>query len=128
MQISLEEFLEQKSTQSFIDDLSELIKEAAKSVSNNKVVYLIPTGGGANLPFIADIVENLSKGADPIQVEIRDAMPVELRESNPDLIAPYPQLAVAVGGSMPDLPEQKRDIRGGIKDPGKMEMVPSYKS
>ena len=127
LQISLEEFLQQKSTQSFIEDLSQLIKEAAMSVSNNNVVYLIPTGGGANLPIFADIVENLSKN-EAVQLEMRDAMPAELQESNPDLIAPYPQLAVAVGGSMPDLPEQKRDIKGGIKDPGKREMVPSYKS
>ena len=126
--ISLEEFLSQKTTINFVEKLKSLIVTAGKIVDNGNTVYLVPTGGGARLPFIKQIVGEIRTENHSLTMEIRDAMSQELKETNPDLVDPYPQLAVAVGGSMPDLPEQKTNISGGINDPGRTEMRPSYKT
>ena len=127
LNVTLDEYLQQDTTKRFVSELTGLITAAAKKVFNNKTVYLVPTGGGARLPFLAQIVQDIYKGPDSLSMEIKEAMPVELQETNPDLIQAYPQLAVSVGGSMPDLPIQKTNIRGGIMDPGKRVIEGSYK-
>jgi|GEM_PF-6819623 len=126
--ITLAEFVQQRLVKNFVREIKTLVAVAAEKVFNKKTVYLIPTGGGARLPFIKQIVDEINDENNEISLEIKEAMPEDLKQTNPDLIEPYPQLAVAVGGSMADLPEQKSDIRGGISDPGKRVMEGSYKS
>jgi hypothetical protein len=57
-----------------------------------------------------------------------EAMADNLRETHPDLIDPYPQIAVALGGCLPNLPEQRPSISVGITTPPKMTLAPVYKS
>lgn len=68
---------------------------------------VVLTGGGASLPMVSD----LAKGV--VEVRGRKIMrkptpvvPAWIEETYPQFSSQYPQLAVAIGGAAPELPEQ----------------------
>jgi hypothetical protein len=65
-----------------------------------------------------------------ISFSLRDPALEGMAEIYPDLIDPYPQIAVAVGGALPMLPEQRKSAKGGEIDgaDGPRYVAPSYKS
>jgi hypothetical protein len=89
----------------------------------------LATGGGAGLPIVQELGEKgILYGGKQVKFKLIGAMADDIRESYPDLIDPYPQIAVALGGSLPHLPEQKASIGMGITTPPKLTLAPMYKS
>lgn len=128
--ITLADFMSDSRIQTFINDIQNTIQVAAFAVHpDGGTVKLVPTGGGARLSFIENLVgSGMQKDGKTIQCVQVDAMPSSLKQSNPDLIDPYPQLAVAAGGSLPTLPKQISPIPSGPTNTPKRHIVGSYKS
>jgi len=127
--ISLEEFLKDSRIQNFINEIKTALDEASFALSpDGGTVKLVATGGGSRLPFISTISAGGAQlDGKAINYILVDAMPVDLKQSNPDLIAPYPQLAVAAGGSLPSLPKQIASIKSGISNTPKQHIGGFYK-
>jgi hypothetical protein len=71
-----------------------------RSFVSRRPVHVVTTGGGGNLPFILDYIS--SDEVDDI-VAIEDEHPRWVKD--PALQVLYKQLAVAIGGALPRLPE-----------------------
>lgn len=128
--IKLADFLDTPPMVRLFDKIKGAVAEAAFLVADSdNVVYLVPTGGGARLPFLTDLAGGtVQKDGRSLQLKLRDAMPEALKEPYPDLVPVYPQLAVAVGGAVPFLPEQRQSIGVVTADPGKKTLGPVYRS
>jgi molecular chaperone DnaK (HSP70) len=67
-------------------------------------IEVILTGGGKGLPMVQDLINRAQRESN---------YPVTLTDTTPDWIADtnwsklFPQLAVAIGGAMPNMPEQR---------------------
>ena len=67
-------------------------------------IEVILTGGGKGLPMVQDLINRAQREWN---------YPVTLTDTTPDWIADtnwsrlFPQLAVAIGGAMPNMPEQR---------------------
>jgi hypothetical protein len=116
VQISLPEFLAYGPVASFTKSLVEMVaRSAAKVVGDNKHVILVATGGGAQLPFVGELGETgVTYEGRHIELVIGDAVPDDVRSAYPDLVDPYPQIAVALGGALPNLPEQMADLTSAV--------------
>jgi hypothetical protein len=110
--------------------IKDMVSKAAFAIrERNARVYLVPTGGGASLSLIKELVsEPLVDGDQRVKLELRDAMPEQLKEAYPEIEPYYPQLAVAIGGAHPALPEQKPTIEHFDGDPGPKVLGPIYTS
>lgn len=132
VQVSLDEFLQTDLVQTFVSKLKELVAEAACAVVGDEDhVVLIATGGGAHLPFVKQIADsgvNCGKGLKRVRFEMREPILPDLAELYPDLERPYPQIAVALGGALPSLPEQKASMKEGLTKTPPMHIAPMYKS
>ena len=108
---------------------SMVAKAASVVVGDGQKVYLVATGGGSSLPFVRELAERgvVYEGR-TIMFATRDPVLPEVRQRNPELISIYPQIAVALGGSLPNLPEQRANVAAGLKDAPVYVMAPSYKS
>jgi molecular chaperone HscA len=117
LQIEIDEFLNHSSVENFKKSIAEKFKDVLKSMNKNIAlrfadggVSVVLTGGGAKLPM----VEALAKGMDYIHgVQItRNVVPLvpEIFSSDKELSDVYPQLAVAIGGTMPHLIDEKSAI------------------
>lgn len=128
--VSLDDFLNDSRIQTFIEEIKTALKEAAFALCpDGGTVKLVATGGGARLPFISDIANSGSQlDGKAINYRLVDAIPIDLKQSNPDLIPPYPQLAVAAGGSLPSLPKQIASIKSGISHTPRQQIGGFYKS
>ena len=128
--VSLDDFLNDSRIKNFIEEIKAALREAAFALCpDGGTVKLVATGGGARLPFIGDIANSVSQmDGKVVNYLLVEAMPEELKQSNPDLIAPYPQLAVAAGGSLPSLPTQVTSIKSGIAFTPRQQIVGFYKS
>jgi hypothetical protein len=69
-----------------------------------------------------------SSGDKHVSLNLSDAMPGDIRTKYPDWIDPYPQIAVALGGSLPNLPEQMSSIPAGLTSAPKRTLAPIYRS
>jgi len=130
VKIELDELQKQSTIQNLFKKITDLVKEAASCVAGDEtVINITATGGGAALPVVQALdgkwVEFIGKR---VQLKLTKAMPAELEESYPELADPYPQVAVAVGGALPNLPAQVNSIQEGVSDPGKKYLAPMYKS
>jgi hypothetical protein len=128
--IGLQEFLDYPPVVDFTQRIRELVGKAAIAVAGDyKQVNLVATGGGANLPMIKNLAE---EGGDyegkHVSIVWRDSIPDGVAEEYPDLVVPYSQIAVALGGCLPVLPEQRASIAHGISGAPKTVLMPSYKS
>ncbi|MET4363475.1 hypothetical protein ABIB06_004069 [Bradyrhizobium sp. LB8.2] len=128
--IELQEFLDYPPVVDFTQRIRVLVGKAAIAVAGDyNQVNLVATGGGANLPMIRNLAE---EGANyegkHVSIIWRDSIPDGVAEEYPDLVAPYSQIAVALGGCLPVLPEQRASIAHGISGAAKTVLMPSYKS
>ena len=112
--VKKDDFLNSNRVQNFSQRLGTKFSEVLSAVGDGYLDLLartdlkvVLTGGGASLPMVAD----LSTGV--IEVKGRKIMrtrtplvPNWIEESYPQFAPQYPQLAVAIGGATPDLPEQ----------------------
>lgn len=128
--VSLDEFLKDEVVVGIFRVITELVSEAALAVSGSgDKVNVVATGGGATLPVISSlngmVIDSNNKR---ISLRLRQAMPVEVGEEYPEFADRYAQLAVAVGGSLPNLPKQVSSIPEGILIAEKRTLSPVYKS
>jgi len=130
IEISVEELTGTKAVISLFSDIREIVTDAAILVSgDDKVVNLVATGGGANLPIIQNLTDQpLTKNGKNLRLRLKSSIPKYVSDAYPNLIDPYPQLAVAVGGALPNLPQQINSISEGITDPGEKHLTTIYKS
>jgi molecular chaperone HscA len=107
---NLDELLALPSLQRFADDLwerfSETLSEAVEFTRNLEPppawIEVILTGGGSQLPMVRELVSRAQ--SDP-PVKLIDAAPQWTKRTS--WSTAFPQLAVAVGGAMPVMPEQR---------------------
>ena len=130
VEIELSEFLQIESMKNLFDEIKTIVTDAAFVViGDDPSVQLVATGGGASLPVVQDLVSGpIKKNGKQLRLRPRDAMPNDLRDVYPQLANTYPQLAVAIGGSHPELPKQISSVVEGIRDPGPISLGPVYKS
>jgi len=128
--IELDDFLEHPVVKALFKRITDLVVDAAFCVAGNeRTVNVTATGGGAGLPVVKALDGIwIERDGRRVQLSLAEPMPSELRESYPQLINAYPQVAVAVGGALPNLPVQVNSIEEGISDPGKRYIAPMYKS
>ena len=112
--VDREEFLKSSRVQNFAKRLREKLENVLAVVGEGYLDLLahselkvVLTGGGASLPMVTE----LAKGV--VEVKGRKIMrkptaivPTWIEETYPQFSRQYPQLAVAIGGAAPDLPEQ----------------------
>ena len=129
VEIELPEFLELGSVRKLFEEIEAIVTDAAFIVvGDDGPVHLVATGGGATLPIVQDLVSHpIEKNGSRLRLRLRDSMPDDLRDAYPGLANVYPQLAVSVGGSHPELPMQISSITEGIRDPGPMTLAPVYR-
>ena len=129
VEIELENFLQLESARKLFEEIKEIVTDAAFVVAgDDEPVHLVATGGGATLPVVQDLVSQpIEKNGSRLRLHLRDSMPDDLRDAYPGLANVFPQLAVSVGGSHPELPMQINSIREGIRDPGPMTLGPVYR-
>ncbi|PZF75846.1 hypothetical protein DK847_16630 [Aestuariivirga litoralis] len=128
--VDLDEFLEYGPVVSFTNAIVAMVAEAADLVQGNDVssIRLVATGGGATLPVITKIAEHgVDVGGRHIGFELSDAIAEGVRETNPDLVEAYSQIAVALGGALPNLPEQRANVRGAINAPPPRVIQTTYR-
>lgn len=130
VEVELNEFLAYGPVVQFGALITEMVARSAAALAGDlSKVNLVATGGGAGLPIVREFGEKgVRHGDRHVGFNIVDAMADDVRDSHPDLIDPYPQIAVALGGSLPHLPEQKASIGAGITTPPKLTLMPMYKS
>jgi len=111
--VDLQAFLDSGRVRAFSqqlrDEMMEVLNAAGEGyldLMNEGCLRVVLTGGGADLPM----VQNLAVGV----VEVRGRrieckpmphVPEWINESYPQFAPKYPQLAVAIGGANPELPE-----------------------
>lgn len=129
VELSLSEFLHFQPVETFTESIRKIITESAFAVvGSGSRVNIVATGGGARLPMIRTIAEEgVERDGRRIALDWQDPAPDGMATSYPDLVDPYPQIAVALGGALPDLPEQRRSIDAGLSDSPKYYMKPGYK-
>lgn len=116
--IELSEFLPSSRVKNFSDLLQQELMEVLESAGGGYLdlmrdgyLNVVLTGGGAELPMI----QKLANGV--IEVHGRTIMrkqmphvPGWIKDNYPQFAPQYPQLAVAIGGANPDLPEMARSF------------------
>nr|WP_170385648.1 hypothetical protein [uncultured Ruegeria sp.] len=128
--VSLDQFLADPNVQKIFSAINEMVVRAAFAVSEGTGrAFLVPTGGGAQLPIVKDLTSKpLELDGKRLKLELAEAMPELLREAYPEIEPFYPQLAVSIGGAHPALPEQKESVDHFDRDPGKRTLAPVYRS
>ena len=130
VEIDVMEFLETDAMKNLFSEIKTIVADAAyKVVGDDGPVILVATGGGAKLPVVQELISKpVKSNSSQLKLLLRDAMPDELKPIYPELANIYPQLAVAIGGSHPELPQQLDSLREGIRDPGPTTLGPAYRS
>jgi hypothetical protein len=130
VEVEVKEFLEFEPVVRFTESVKELVTKAAIQIAGEaRSLIFVATGGGARLPIIRKIAEEgVENNGMRITFEWREPAPEGMAAVYPDLVDPYPQLAVAVGGALPALPEQRAGIQRGLSDAPRYAMAPAYKS
>lgn len=128
--VELEAFLELPHMRDFEQSLRDLVAQSALVVAGDASrIKLVATGGGSRLPIVAKLAEGgVQIGQRRISFDLVDAMPGTLATTNPELSYAFPQVAVAFGGSLPELPEQRASVPNGIESAPRRALTPMYKS
>jgi molecular chaperone HscA len=121
--ISLEEFLQTQGILRFVqhieNELSDFLGRVDKSfapVAEQPTMLL--SGGGADIPFIKALLKRrwIIAGQE-VSFRSAKAIPDEILEYDADFRREYPQLAVAMGGSMEAIDEKAAlDVFGGTTE------------
>jgi molecular chaperone DnaK (HSP70) len=109
---SLGELLEREPLKSFGNELWERFKETlavatgfTRGLTNPPhSIEVILTGGGSRLPMVQSLITRAQRESD-FPVTVTDTLPGWITETNWSQL--FPQLAVAIGGAMPNMPEQR---------------------
>lgn len=132
VKVELSEFLEEQGVREFSERLRALVSKCAEAMGDNAGrIALILTGGGADLPMVRDLASRPLETPSGRQIKLaeRAAMAQDLQVDYPDLIGLYPRLAVAIGGALPALPDERHLDNGGLqRDPGRRAFGPMYKN
>jgi molecular chaperone DnaK (HSP70) len=130
VEVNLEEFLLFEPVVGFTESVKNLVAKTAIQIAGDaKRLIFVATGGGARLPIIKKIAEEgVERDGTHITFIWREPAPEGMAAAYPDLVDPYPQLAVAVGGALPALPEQRAGVRSGLSEAPRYAMAPAYKS
>jgi hypothetical protein len=110
LQGELGEFMDQPEVKAFVEELRSAFRETlnvacveAAGMQDRPPVWVLLTGGGAALPFI----RNLASTPPPNFVTVSQQDPTPAWVASTDWNVSFRQLAVAIGGAMPSLPEQR---------------------
>jgi hypothetical protein len=128
--VERDDFLQYAPVVQFSTIISDMVAKSAVTLAgdSNQVSFVV-TGGGADLPIAKALAENgVRHNGKFVRLKAVAAMADDIRVARPDLIDPYPQIAVALGGSLPHLPEQRAGIERGITNTPKRTIGPMYKS
>ncbi len=130
VEISLDDFLGYEPVTKINQQIKAMVAASAEAlVGDGDRLKLVATGGGANLPLIAQLAaEGVTCSDRTIRLELADAIDDHIRENHPDLVDPFPQIAVALGGSLPDLPEQRASVSTGLTTTPPRTLEPLYRS
>lgn len=130
VEVELEDFLTYPPVVQFTALITAMVSKSAAALAGDLArVNLVATGGGAALPIVRALGKSgIVQDGKRVGFNVVNAMADDIRESHPDLIDPYPQIAVALGGSLPNLPDQKSNIDVGITTPPRVTFAPVYKS
>jgi molecular chaperone DnaK (HSP70) len=128
--VELSDFLAFAPVKEFGKRITEMVAKSAHALAGGQSrVKLVATGGGAALPLVAEIAKSgVRHEGKFVGFSLIDAMSEDVRQTNPDLIDFYPQIAVALGGSLPNLPEQRVSISEGLTDAPKHKIKALYKN
>ncbi len=128
--VYLPTFLGEQTITRMFEEIKEMVRDAAfANHEKGAKVFLVPTGGGANLPLVKELASTpIERNGARILLQLRPAMPSGLQETYADLEPNYPQLAVAIGGAHPALPEQLPSLESFAGDPGRTILGSIYKS
>lgn len=130
--VDLSEFLEYPPVKKFRETLRGAVAKSIDALGPEfcKDAVLVATGGGAHLPMIQELgSERLqTESCGSVQLAIIEPMSEGLRQTNPEIIPVYSQLAVAIGGALPELPEEKPLDKIPGPNPGKTVLQPMYKN
>lgn len=128
--VELEAFLDLPHMRDFEQSLHDLVAQSAQVVAGDASrIKLVATGGGSRLPIVTKLAEGgVQIGQRRISFDLVDAMPGTLATTNPELSDAFPQVAVAFGGSLPELPEQRASVPIGIESAPRRALAPMYKS
>lgn len=128
--VQLDDFLAYEAVINFTNSIVEMIAKSAIVVAGDAPrINLVATGGGSSLPLFKDLVENGANfDGKHVAFTMRDSIVAGIRETNPELVNAFPQIAVALGGSLPELPEQRSNVARGLVVTPKRQMTPAYKS
>ena len=104
--------------------LSRVHPSWAKSVKD-RALKLVLTGGGSGLPMIRSLVDNYwSIQGTSIKCHLAKDLPDRVsNEFDANFAREYPQLAVAMGGALPMLLDERNSLRewaGGVPQPGSL--------
>ena len=130
--ISLEEFLGTDRVSRFTINLESALQEFITAVHETwkmplESVGLVLTGGGCELPMVKGLKK---KGwpfnGETVRFHLVDPIPAYIRNSfGEDFIKEYPQLAVALGGALPRVLDERATLRewpGATPAPGPLEI------
>ena len=111
--IDRSEFLASPSMKGFTETVLKGFKDALECLDDSWLAWIaktglkvVLTGGGASLPMMKALGSGMIvvRGHKIVR-EAVDPTPTWLKETVPDLVPVYPQMAVAVGGAALELPE-----------------------
>jgi len=130
LKVDLDEFLATNEVRGFSEKLQVTVAQAfdAMGMFANKLL-IVATGGGASLPMVQDLSKiaiNTSLHG-KIVLKRRAAMSEALAAEYPELEDVYPQLAVAIGGALPELPEERSINSAPGEDRGPLVIAPNYR-
>jgi molecular chaperone HscA len=85
-------------------DFASVIDQTAKRAAKYKLreMVVITTGGGARLPFIAEMVRKAAAKRSPVRIRVAPPQPLWINEATfRDEVGPiFDQLAIAIGGAI----------------------------
>jgi molecular chaperone HscA len=109
---NLGELLEREPIKSFGDELWEKFRETLAVATEftrgltdlPRSIEVILTGGGKGLPMVKGLIHRAQRESN-YPVTLTDTTPVWIADTNWSQL--FPQLAVSIGGAMPNMPEQR---------------------
>ena len=137
VELTVEQFLASPGVQRFattigtaIQDLLDEVHESWYDAAKDKGISLVLTGGGCKLPMIRDLRNRRwMLGGMPIRCRLAKDVPDLVEERfEKEFKDEYPQMAVAMGGALPMLLDERDALRewaGGAPSPGRLERFPT---
>lgn len=117
VRVELDEFLRQDSVNRFKQNLADKFEDVLRGMTKSLASHfgsgglsVVLTGGGATLPMVKSLVKGSLTIHNTRISKDEVAMVPEDFEDDVELATVYPQLAVAIGGTMPSLIDEKKTI------------------